>query len=69
MKERFFFKQFICLDHEMNLDQIEGFQCSEETLKKFDLQVKDKKEWVNLVNESIFRKCAKTNKEKYEFYK
>jgi hypothetical protein len=50
----------------MNLDQIEGFQCSEETLKKFDLQVKDKKELVNLVNESIFRKCAKTNKEKYE---
>jgi hypothetical protein len=50
----------------MNLDQIEAFQCSEETLKKFDLQVKDKKELVNLVNESIFRKCAKTNKEKFD---
>ena len=50
----------------MNLDQIEAFQCSEETLKKFDLQVKDKRELVNLVNESIFRKCAKTNKEKLD---
>ena len=50
----------------LTLAQIDAFQCSEETLRKFDLPVKDKKDLVNLVNDSIYRKCAKSNKEKFD---
>ena len=56
----------------MNLEQLAPFQFGEELYKKFDIRqangdlVKDKRELLQLVNESIFRKCARTSKEKYE---
>jgi hypothetical protein len=56
----------------MNLEQLSQFQFGDELYKKFDIQkangdlVKDKRELVQLVNESIYRKCARTSKEKYE---
>lgn len=51
---------------EMNLDQLSRFQFGDEAYKKFQLSVKDKRELVNLINESVFRKCAKTNQERFE---
>ncbi len=50
----------------MNADSLALIGCTEESLKKFDLQVKDKRELVALINESIYRKSAKTSKEKFE---
>ena len=50
----------------MNADSFSFLQCTEENLKKFDIQVKDKKELITHITEHIFRKCAKTNKEKFE---
>jgi hypothetical protein len=50
----------------MNLEQFSFLHCSDEILKKFDLKVKDKRELVQLINESIFRKCAKTSKDKFD---
>ena len=50
----------------MNLEKFSLLSCAEESLKKFDLQVKDKRELISLINDSVFRKCARTSKEKYE---
>ena len=50
----------------MNADSLAFLQCSEESLKKFDIAAKDKRELLALVNDSIFRKCAKTCKEKMD---
>ena len=56
----------------MILEQLAQFQFNDELYKKFDIRqanndlVKDKRELIQLVNESIFRKCARTAKEKYE---
>lgn len=50
----------------MNPDLLTYLPISKDALRKFDLGVKDKRELVSLVNESIYRKCAKTAKEKYE---
>ena len=50
----------------MNPDQLTLFQFNEEAYKKFNLPVKDKRELVALINETIYRKCAKTAKEKFE---
>jgi hypothetical protein len=49
-----------------NQENFSFLQCSDESLKKFDLQVKDKRELLTLINDSIYRKCAKTCKEKFE---
>ncbi len=56
----------------MNLEQWSQFQFSEELYKKFDIRkvsgelIVNKKELVQLVNQCIFRKCARTSKEKYD---
>ena len=50
----------------MNLENFTILQCSEESIKKFDLPVKDKRELISLINDSIYRKCAKTLKEKFD---
>jgi hypothetical protein len=46
---------------------LELFQFNEESYKKFNLQqIKEKRELINLINESVYNRCAKTSKEKYE---
>lgn len=50
----------------MNSEKFALLQCSEETLKKFDLQVRSKSELATLVNDTIFRKAAKSSKEKFD---
>lgn len=56
----------------MNLEQFTQFQFGEDLYKKFDIRttngelVKDKRELIQLVNDGIFRKCARTSKDKYE---
>ena len=56
----------------MNLEQLSQFQFGDELYKKFDIRllngdlVKDKRELIQLVNECIYRKSARTSKEKYE---
>ena len=50
----------------MNPDLYTFLPVGEDSLKKFDLSVKDKRELISLINESVFRKCAKTAKEKFE---
>lgn len=50
----------------MNADLFSFLQFGEESFKKFDLNVKDKRELISLINESIYHKCAKTAKEKSE---
>jgi hypothetical protein len=50
----------------MNQDQLSVFQFNEESYKKFGLTVKDKRELVALINDTIYRKCAKTSKDRYE---
>ena len=56
----------------MNFEQFAQFQFGEDLYKKFDIRntngelVKDKRELIQLVNDGIFRKCARTSKEKYE---
>jgi hypothetical protein len=42
------------------------FQFSDESLKKYDIKVKDNRELVSLINESIVKKCARTTKDKME---
>ncbi|CAF0860307.1 unnamed protein product [Brachionus calyciflorus] len=48
------------------MDQFDLLKCSEESIKKFDLQVKDKRELIHLINETFFKKPSKTSKEKFE---
>ena len=50
----------------MNTEKFALLQVNEESLKKFDLQVKDKRELQALINDSIYRVCARTSKEKFE---
>ena len=56
----------------MNLEQFSQFKFDEELYKKFDIRlpngdlIKDKRELTQLVNDTIFRKCAKTSKEKLD---
>jgi hypothetical protein len=50
----------------MNLDKLQLLQVSEESLKKFDIQAKNKSELIQQINDSIFRKCARTVKEKFD---
>jgi hypothetical protein len=50
----------------MNQDQLSVFQFGEEAYKKFGLTVKDKRELVTLINDTIYRKCAKSSKDRYE---
>lgn len=50
----------------MNLDKFSLVQVSEESLKKFDIQVKDKRELIARVNETIFNRWAPTSKDKFE---
>ena len=50
----------------MNTEKFALLQVNEESLKKFDLQVKDKRELHALINDSIYRVCARTSKEKFE---
>jgi hypothetical protein len=50
----------------MNQDQLSVFQFNEEAYKKFGLTVKDKRELVALINDTIYWKCAKTSKDRYE---
>lgn len=50
----------------MNLEKFSLLSCAEESLKKFDILVKDRRQLVSLINDSIFRKCARTSKEKFE---
>lgn len=50
----------------MNAELMAFMPVSEESLKKFDLNVKDKRELIALINDSIYRKCAKTAKDRFE---
>jgi len=50
----------------MNVELFAKLQCSDESLKKFDIQAKDKRELISIINECIFKKCAKNSKERYE---
>lgn len=56
----------------MNLEQISQFQFGEELYRKFDIRqangelIKEKRELVQLVNESLLRRCARTSKDKFE---
>lgn len=50
----------------MNFELFTFLPFSEKSLKKFDLNAKDKREFVALINDSLFKKCAKSNKDKFE---
>jgi hypothetical protein len=50
----------------MNAELMAFMPVSEESLKKFDLNAKDKRELLALINDSIYRKCAKTAKDRFE---
>lgn len=50
----------------MNPELISFLPIGEDSLKKFDVNAKDKRELIALINDSIYRRCAKTAKEKFE---
>lgn len=50
----------------MNVEKFQLLQVSEESLKKFDIQVKNKSELITQINNEIFRKCARSGKEKFD---
>ncbi len=50
----------------MNIEKFSLLQCSEETLKKFDINARNKTHLITTINESIYQKCARTSQEKFD---